>query len=139
MKYIDKIIKFLEKIGGENVQNNNINGQEIIGFSFMINKKLLNVAIFHSQIEDRIVFQIFSTLPNAYEEPDLEFYKIIEKLNTNSMLGGLIFINKEDDFFISYKSNLISDLKNEKQKEVEFFITTSLQMISKNYSELNTI
>ena len=36
MKYIDKIIKFLEKIGGENVHNNNINGQEIIGFSFIL-------------------------------------------------------------------------------------------------------
>ena len=137
MSYVEKTINYLEQIGGVDVQNTNVNGQEIIGFSYTINHKSFNLAIFHSQIEDRIVFQTFATLPNAYHEPDLEFYKIIEKLNTNSMLGHLMFLEKDDDYFINYKSNLIIDSKNENMRTLELFITTSLQMISINHSELN--
>lgn len=139
MSYVEKTINYLEQIGGVDVQNTNVNGQEIIGFSYTINHKSFNLAIFHSQIEDRIVFQTFATLPNAYREPDLEFYKIIEKLNTNSMLGHLMFLEKGDDYFINYKSNLTIDSKNENMRTLELFITTSLQMISINHSELNII
>jgi hypothetical protein len=116
-----------------------VQNQELIAFNYTINSKEFNVAIFHSLIEDRIILQIFTSLPNAYTTPDLEFYKILEKLNINSMIGCLIFTQKEEDYFISYKSNFIGDKTLEKNRDVELFITTSIQMISVNDSELNIL
>ncbi len=139
MSYVENIEAFLRKIGGENVQSTSVSDQEMIAFNYTINSKEFNIAIFHSHIEDRIVFQIFTTLPNAYNRPDLEFYHIIEKLNLNSMLGYLVFTKSGDDFFISYKSNFIGDYSDWKNRDVELFITTSLQMISLNHSELNIL
>lgn len=139
MSYIENIESYLKKIGGENIQKTNLDTQEIIAFNYLINSKEFNIAIFHSQIEDRIILQIFTSLPNAYSSPDLEFYRILEKLNMNSMIGCLVFSKKGDDFFISYKSNFIGDYNNINNRDIELFITTSLQMVSMNHSELNII
>jgi hypothetical protein len=139
MSYTKHIESYLKEIGGENIHNTNVQNQELIAFNYTINSKEFNVAIFHSLIEDRIILQIFTSLPNAYTTPDLEFYKILEKLNINSMIGCLIFTQKEEDYFISYKSNFIGDKTLEKNRDVELFITTSIQMISVNDSELNIL
>jgi hypothetical protein len=139
MYYKENIESYLKQIGGENVQNTNEGGQEMIVFNYTINSKEFNIAIFHTQIEDRIVLQMFASLPNAYSAPDLEFYRIIEKLNLNSMLGCLVFTEKGEDYFISYKSNFIGDHSDKSARDIELFITTSLQMISVNHSELNLV
>jgi hypothetical protein len=139
MSYVESIITYLSKIGGENVQNTKVESQEMIVFNYTINSKDFNIAIFHSHIEDRIVLQLFTSLPNAYETPDLEFYQILEKLNVNSMIGLLLFSQKDEDYFISYKSNFIGDFNAGFSRDVELFITTSLQMVSYNHSELNVI
>ena len=139
MPYVESIITYLSKIGGENVQNTKVESQEMIVFNYTINSKDFNIAIFHSHIEDRIVLQLFTSLPNAYETPDLEFYQILEKLNVNSMIGLLLFSQKDEDYFISYKSNFIGDFNAGFSRDVELFITTSLQMVSYNHSELNVI
>lgn len=139
MSYVEHIKSYLKQIGSENIQTSNLNDQEIIAFTYTINNKEFNIAIFHSHIEDRIILQIFTSLPNAYNTPDLEFYKILEKLNINSMIGCLVFSKKGDDFFISYKSNFFGDYSLLNDRGLELFITTSLQMISINHSELNII
>jgi hypothetical protein len=131
MYYKENIESYLKQIGGENVQNTNEGGQEMIVFNYTINSKEFNIAIFHTQI--------FASLPNAYSAPDLEFYRIIEKLNLNSMLGCLVFTEKGEDYFISYKSNFIGDHSDKSARDIELFITTSLQMISVNHSELNLV
>ena len=117
----------------------NVDKQEVLGFNYLINKKKINIALFHGSYEDRIMFQIYSSLPNAYKEPDASFYKIIDKLNVNSMLGYLFFAETDGDYFISYKSNMVFDIKSDNYTNIELFITTSLQMISINHSKLNVI
>ena len=139
MNFIEHIKNYLTKIGAEEVSEVNVDKQEVLGFNYLINKKKINIALFHGSYEDRIMFQIYSSLPNAYKEPDASFYKIIDKLNVNSMLGYLFFAETEGDYFISYKSNMVFDIKSDNYTNIELFITTSLQMISINHSKLNVI
>ena len=139
MSYTNQIKKYLSEIGGENITEVDAEGQAVIGFSYIINEKKMNIAIFHGSHEDRIIFQIFCSLPNAYNEPDKILYKIIEKLNVKSIIGSLFFAETDGDYFISYKSNLVHEKPIGSFKNVELFITTSLQIISINDSELNIL
>lgn len=66
-------------------------------------------------------------------------HKIIEKLNVKSIIGSLFFAETDGDYFISYKSNLIHKKPIGSFKNIELFITTSLQMIYINDSELNIL
>ena len=50
MPYVESIITYLSKIGGENVQNTKVESQEMIVFNYTINSKDFNIAIFHSHI-----------------------------------------------------------------------------------------
>lgn len=139
MNYTDHIKKFLNQIGGEELTEVVVDKQDVIGFKYDINKKKINIAIFHGCYDNRIILQIYSSLPNAYKEPGKNLYTIIEKLNVSSMLGYLFFAESNGSYFISYKSNLIHDKNSENYKNIELFITTSIQMISINHSELNII
>jgi len=137
MNYTDHIKKFLNEIGGEEVKDVVADKQDVIGFKYTINKKKTNIAIFHGVYDDRIILQVYCSLPHAFKEPGKNLYAIIEKLNVSSMLGYLFFAESNGSYFISYKSNLIHDKNSENYKNIEFFITTSIQMISVNHSELN--
>lgn len=55
------------------------------------------------------------------------------------LLDLFFFAETDGDYFISYKSNLFHEKPIGSFKNIELFITTSLQMISINDSELNIL
>jgi len=138
--YKSFILDSIETIGGNQISEQNIGGQESISFSIDLNNKLFNIILIIGEVEGIIVLQIFSTLPPSYKEPDVKFYQIIEKLNLNCIMGHIFFTKENDDYFISYKSNYISGIENFSANTSFFnFISASVDMIGVFDNELNVI
>ena len=117
-----------------------IEDQANICFSIILNNRLFNLMIILGEMEDNVVLQIFSTLPGRYNEPDVKFYRILEKLNLNCIMGHIFFTKEKDDYLICYKSNFICDIKNFSANTSLFnFLSVSIDMIGVFDNELNVM
>jgi hypothetical protein len=72
-----------------------------------------------------------------YENMEVDFYEVINKLNENCIHGYLGFL-KEEKTQIAYKSSYIGDIANlEGNKSFEYFFQVSFDMVDYFHSQLN--
>jgi hypothetical protein len=130
----------IESIGGKQVSAQQIDDQATISFSIDLHEKKFNVIIILGEMEDIVLVQISCTLPSSYREPDIKFYKILEKLNMNCVMGHIFFTNENDNYFIAYKSNYICDIENfSANTSFTNYLSASIDMIAVFDNELNVM
>jgi hypothetical protein len=142
IEYIDELKKIIEDSNGTEISELDINEQELISFYLMINGKKLNLALFHRKFEEReqIMLQVFATFPAIYDQPESDFYRILEKINLNSVIGHIFFSQENDNFHISYKSNYICSIRTRDSLEnFKIFLDSSILMITDFDNELNVM
>lgn len=134
------IIQSIQSIGGKQVSEQKIDDQASISFTIDLNNKKFNILMILGEVEDIAILQIFTTLPASYQEPDVGFYRILEKLNSNCIMGHIFFTKENDNYFISYKSNYICDVENfSANTSFVNFLTASIDMIGVFDNELNVM
>ena len=59
-------------------------------------------------MEDKFVMHLIYIYFISFKEPGKDFYQILEKLSSISLLGYLSFAVENSQFFISYNSQYVS-------------------------------
>lgn len=133
----DAIIKVLEKVGGEGVTVVQEAGETIITFKKTISAKEFTFLLFCVQEEEMLVVNLLHAYSSLYENMEVDFYEVINKLNGNCIHGYLGFL-KEEKTQIAYKASYIGDVANlTGNKSFEYFFQVSFDMVDYFHSQLN--
>ena len=141
MNYSDFFIDKLKKLNCNDVLTDTHEGQSIIRFQVTNGNATQSCFLFHHQVDNIMLCQLMYTLPNAYKSPETDFYRIIDKLNTRSILGHLMFQEEPtNNFFLTYKATAVFDMASlPETKSFDVFFTTSMTMLVMFSLELSNL
>ena len=128
--YIDNIKDVIRSLDGSEIEDHTVDDQQMISFQIISNEKPLSIALFHRSFEEQgqLMLQLFTSFSPIYDEPGVDFYQVLERLNMNSIIGHIFFSREEEIFRISYKSNCLLQL-NKENENIRIFLESSFLMM----------
>ena len=134
------LTQILEANQCEGISFQEIDQQATLIFSRTLSEKTYNIGLFYTQQDDLIIFQLYHRLENAYNKPETDFYEVINDLNSKSVLGNLLFVQENDDYYLAYKSNYfmpLESLTSNRYQDFSLFLKTSFEVLGILDSSVN--
>jgi len=114
-----------------------IPGENVIVFKKEIDNQIFLVNLIYQTLDDVFVLRLICTYLIPFKEPGKDFYQILEKLSSMSLLGYLSFAEENSQFFISYNSQYVSKTETFYTNDsFETHLKVSFDMIGMNYHEI---
>jgi hypothetical protein len=114
-----------------------IPGENVIVFKKEIDDQIFLVNLIYQTLDDVFVLRLICTYLIPFKEPGKDFYQILEKLSSMSLLGYLSFAEENSQFFISYNSQYVSKTETFYTNDsLETHLKVSFDMIGMNYHEI---
>ena len=114
-----------------------IPGENVIVFKKEIDDQIFLVNLIYQTLDDVFVLRLICTYLIPFKEPGKDFYQILEKLSSMSLLGYLSFAEENSQFFISYNSQYVSKTETFYTNDsFETHLKVSFDMIGMNYHEI---
>ena len=132
-----QIIHLIEQVGGKGASIVQDADETIFTFNKSISNREYTFLLFCVKEESMIVVNLIHAYNSLYENMEVDFYEVINKLNGTCIHGYLGFL-KEEKTQIAYKSSYIGDAGNlEGNKSFEYFFQVSFDMVDFLHSQLN--
>lgn len=127
---VNQISAVLNSLGITEINHEKQDEQDLIVFTHEGSAKEYSYLLLFNLDEDKVLVNLFMTFPNLYQEPDLEFYQLLESLSDNCILGYLHFMPEEEHLRINYRSNYIGDAEDFLgNKSFRNFLSASMDMV----------
>lgn len=127
---VNQIGAVLSSLGITEYNHDKQDEQDLMVFSHKGSSKEYSYLLLFNLDEDKVLVNLFMTFPNLYQEPDLEFYQLLESLSDNCILGYLHFMPEEEHLRINYRSNYIGDAEDFLgNKSFRNFLSASMDMV----------
>jgi hypothetical protein len=132
----ESIEQQLNHFNTQNIRFWNEQEQNLVLFNKQINEKILDFAMIYAFEEDMVVFNIIIKFPTNYENPGIDFYEVLQKLNDNC-IHGYVSLSKEETLQIAYKSSYIGDASNfSGNKSFNYYLKVTFDMVGFIHQEL---
>ena len=76
---------------------------------FSIGGERTGVFLIASELGTQLFCQFFSTFEQWFDKPGVDFYEVLDKLNTRLVIGHVQVKKEGDDYRIVYRSNHVGD------------------------------
>ena len=97
---------------------------------FSIGGERTGVFLIASELGTQLFCQFFSTFEQVFDKPGVDFYEVLDKLNTRLVIGHVQVKKQGEDYMVTYRSNHVGDpdalLAN---RSFRNFISFSLDMV----------
>lgn len=137
-KSINKFIyEQLKKFEITDYNDQIIPGENVIVFKKEIDDQIFLFNLIYQPLEDIFVMRLICTFLIPFKDPGKDFYQILEKLSSISILGYLSFAEENSQFFISYNSQYVSKIESFYNNDsLETHLKVSFDMIGMNFREI---
>jgi hypothetical protein len=133
MNYFLEIKSIFEKLGAKDIGSSNAKDISSMLFTIDIEDAPRTLLILLNESNNKVVLNLIFTFKQGYQNPGLDFYEILEKLNNNIILGNLHFLEEKSIKYISYKATYIGDKSNFiGNNSFEYFLSVCIDIIGLN-------
>ena len=131
------IYKQLKKVEITDYDDKVIPGENVIVFKKEIDDQIFLFNLIYQPLDDIFIMRLICTYLIPFKEPGKDFYQILEKLSSMSLLGYLSFAEENGQFFISYNSQYVSKTETFYTNDsLETHLKVSFDMVGMNYHEI---
>ncbi|MBM3441166.1 MAG: hypothetical protein FJX89_00550 [Bacteroidetes bacterium] len=106
---LPEIKQCFEAIGAINITVQEQKDSVVLLSVFKIRNKPTRVLLIISEVGGQALFQLFATYEEAYEKPGIDFYEVLDNLNTKLVLGHVQVRKQANDWRVTYRSNFVGE------------------------------